>query len=202
MADATIQYIWDYIANISGNEYGTAGLLGNIKAESGIIPFRLQNDFTSGYTKSLAYTEKVDNGTYSREEFISDNKGYGLAQWTFSSRKASYYDWVKGRASSIGSAAMGVSFLVNELQTGYPSVWNAIVNATNIKSVSDLVLTQFEKPDDQSEKVKTYRASLGTAIYNEYAHGIPPTPPEPPEPEPPESDYSHLIPILLGCDEN
>lgn len=199
MADATIQYIWDYISNISGNEYGTAGLLGNIKAESGIIPFRLQGDFSSGYTKSITYTNNINSGEYTEDDFVNDSKGYGLAQWTYYSRKQDYYNWWVVHGGSIGSAENGVSFLVNELQTKYPSVWNAIVTAVDIKSVSDLVLTQFEKPADQSEAVKNYRANLGIELYNEYAHGIPPIPPTPPPTPPtPTSDYSHILPIIMG----
>ena len=43
-------YIWSEMYNFIGNEYGVAGLMGNLQAESGIIPYRLQGDFTTGYT--------------------------------------------------------------------------------------------------------------------------------------------------------
>lgn len=199
MADATIQYIWDYISNACGNDFGTAGLLGNIKAESGIIPYRLQGDFSSGYIKSKDYTINVDNGTYTKEDFIHDSKGYGLAQWTYYSRKENYYNWVSASGGSIGSAENGVSFLVNELQENYPSVWQAMVNATDIKTVSDKVLHEYENPREQGQTVENYRYNLSVALYNEYAHGAPPVPPTPP-PEPPEpaSDYSRLLVCIIG----
>lgn len=201
MADVTTQYVWDYVVSISGNKYGTAALLGNLKAESGIIPYRLQGDFTSGYTKSITYTENVDNGTYTKNQFVNDSKGYGLAQWTFWDRKRKYYEWCQNRGGSIGSVENGVTYLVNELQTNYPSVWNVIVNATDIRSASDKVLHDFENPAEQGVNVEIYRASLGTAIYNEYSGGVvPPTPPTPPVPPipPPPSDYSHILPIIMG----
>lgn len=199
MADVTIQYIWDYVANACGNEYGTAGLLGNIQAESGIIPFRLQGDFTSGYTKSITYTNNVDTGTYTENQFVHDSKGYGLAQWTYYSRKQNYYDWVQSRGGSIGSAENGVSFLVHELQTSYPSVWQTMVNATNIKTVSDKVLHEYENPAVQTESVENYRYNLSYNLYLTYGHGIPPVPPTPPPTPPtPTGDYSHILPIILG----
>lgn len=190
MADATTQYIWDYLVNITHNEFGVAGLLGNIKAESGIIPYRLQGDFTTGYTRSIEYTEKVDNGTYSKNEFVSDNKGYGLAQWTFSSRKEKYYNWVKSSGGSIGSKENGVSYLVHELQTDFPSVWNTILTSTDIKTVSNKVLHDFENPEKQDESVENYRYNLSVAIYNEYSGGVVP------------SYYSHIIPVIIADDEN
>lgn len=203
MADTRIRYVWDYVANACGNEYGTAGLLGNIKSESGIIPYRLQGDFTSGYTKSITYTNNVDSGSYTENQFVHDSKGYGLAQWTWWERKQNYYTWVNNHGGSIGGLENGVTFLVHELQNSYPSVWSTMVNATDIKTVSDKVLHDFENPREQGTSVENYRYSLSLALYNEYGHGIPPEPPPvPPEPPAPTSDYSHIIPIIVSDQEN
>lgn len=179
-------YIWAELYNAIGNEYGVAGLMGNLQAESGNISYRLQGDFTGTLYKSINYTDNVDNGTIDRATFISDQKGYGLAQWTFSSRKADYYDWVQnGGYSSIGDVQAGVSFLIHELQTSYPTVWSALVNATDIRSASDIVLHQFENPAEQGEAVEIYRAGLGTTIYNESSTGQPvPVPVPTPTPTP------------------
>ena len=42
------QAIWGMLLSAIGNEYGVAGLMGNLYAESGLIPFRKQGDY-SGY---------------------------------------------------------------------------------------------------------------------------------------------------------
>lgn len=200
--DANVKYIWDYIVNISGNEIGAAGLLGNIKAESGIIPYRKQGDFSSGYTKSIEYTNKVDNGIITENQFVHDSIGYGLAQWTFSTRKQKYYTHCKDRGGSIGSTENGVTFLISELMSDYPAVWSAIVNATDLKTVSDIVLHQFENPAKQDAVVENYRYSLSISIYDEYSTGVIPLPPLPPAPDPePENDYSHIIPILISGEQ-
>ena len=177
-------YIWARLYNAIGNEYGTAGLMGNLQAESGLIPYRLQGDFSQGYTKSISYTNKVNNGEITRYTFIHDSKGYGLAQWTYYSRKENYYDYMQGY-SSIGDVAGAVSFLIQELQNSYPSVWSTLVSATDIATPSNAVLHDFENPQEQGPDVEIYRQGLGTAIYNEYATGgdVPiPVPPEPPTP--------------------
>ena len=62
---------------------GALGLMGNWMAESGLEPWRLQNDFTAGRSLSHAYTADVMAGRISRTQFARDQKGYGLAQWTY-----------------------------------------------------------------------------------------------------------------------
>jgi peptidoglycan hydrolase-like protein with peptidoglycan-binding domain len=42
------------------------------------------------------------------------------------------------------------------------------MQAKTIRAASDIVLTQFERPADQSENAKKYRASLGEKLYEEY----------------------------------
>lgn len=192
-------YIWAVLYNQIGNEYGVAALMGNLQAESGIIPYRLQGDFTNTYYKSIRYTDNVVSGAIDRSTFMSDGKGYGLAQWTYSTRKAALYDaWVNSGASSIGDVGFQVQFLLNELQSSYPTVYSALVNAVDIRSASDIVLVQFENPADQSLAVKLYRASLGTAIYNDEATGQPvpiPVPVEPDTPDQPTIPYWLLFKV-------
>ena len=188
-------YVWAEVYNQTGNEYGTAALMGNLQAESGIIPYRLQGDFTSTYYKSINYTDNVNSGVISRDEFIHDGKGYGLAQWTYYTRKEALYDaWQNSGYASIGDIRFQVSFLLNEIQSSYPTVYSAIVNATNIRDASDIVLVQFENPADQSLAVKIYRAGLGDAIYIDLATGQPiPIP----VPVPPDTPTEPTIPIWL-----
>lgn len=200
MANTNTQYIYDYLCSQIGNEYGVCALMGNLQAESGILSYRLQGDFTSGYTKSLQYTESVDNGTITREQFGTDSKGYGLAQWTSSNRKLGYYDHCISQGKSIGDTDCAVQYLMIELNSpSYSNVLMALRNATSIRDASDIVLKYYESPKDQSENVKRYRASLGITLYNIYATGIIPPMPDPPAPTPtPTTNYSHIICLLIG----
>ena len=189
-------YIWASLYAAIGNEIGTAALMGNLQAESGMIPYRKQGDFSSGYTASITYTNNVNNGTYTESQFVNDSIGYGLAQWTYYTRKQKYYDaYRNGGYSSVGDVDLACSYLVSELQTDYGSVWSALVSATDLHTASDVVLVQYENPQDQSQAVKDYRASLGQAIYDEYAGGGPPTPPTPPGPPSPPTTLE--IPIWM-----
>ena len=160
--------IWTYLKKNGGyNSYGTAGLMGNLYAESGLKPNNLQNS----YNKKLnmtdeEYTNRVDAGTYTA--FVNDGCGYGLAQWTYYSRKQNLLNKKKSSGTSIGDGYMQMEFLINELK-GYKSVTNMLKTATKVKDASDEVLTKFEKPADQSESVKKLRASYGQKYYDQFA---------------------------------
>ena len=41
------QFIWDFLKKEGFNDYGVAGLMGNLYAESGLLPNNLQNTFNS-----------------------------------------------------------------------------------------------------------------------------------------------------------
>lgn len=172
------QIIWNELMVEINNEYGVAGLMGNLVAESGLIPYRLQGDFSNGYTVSIAYTENVDNGTISEYDFVNNGPnggGYGLAQWTFYTRKQALYDMKESMGVSIGDVNLAINYLIYELNNSYPSVLNSLKNATSIREASDVVLHDFENPADQSEVVEIYRANLGQSVYDEY-NGVPPVP--------------------------
>lgn len=167
----TKQYIWNYFKEKLGNECGVAGLMGNLQSESALCPYRLQGDFSSGYKTSKTYTANVDAGVISEYDFVHNGPnggGYGLAQWTFYTRKQGLYDMYKsGSYSSIGSVELACDYLYYELENGYGSVLNTLKNATSIRQASDAVLLDFERPANQSESVQELRESLGQAIYNE-----------------------------------
>lgn len=161
------KYIWDYLYKEIQNPYGVAGLMGNLKAESGLNPKNLQNSFEkrTGLTDDT-YTASVDSGAYGN--FVSDSAGYGLAQWTYFSRKQELLNYAKSKGCSIGDLNMQLEFLYKELNTSYKGVFNALKSANTVREASDIVLTKFEKPRDQSEGVKQHRASLGQEIYDKY----------------------------------
>lgn len=186
MATDYAKTIWDYFLVCIGNEYGVAALMGNLQAESGLCPYRLQGDFTTGYTESIAYTEAVDSGAVSEYDFVNNGPnggGYGLAQWTYPPRKQALYTrWKTGGYSSIGDISLACSYLWYELQTDYRGVLSVLQTATDIRTPSNKVLHDFENPADQSVSVEEYRASLGAQYYNQYATGEPITPGNPDNP--------------------
>lgn len=167
--------IWNYLMGKGLTTYGCAGLLGNLYAESGLNPQNLQNSYETklGYTDST-YTTAVDNGQYTN--FVRDSAGYGLAQWTYWSRKQNLLNYAKSICKSIGDLEMQLDFLYKELSECYKGVLSVLKTATTVKAASDSVLLNFERPADQSESAKTRRASYGQKYYDKYANtGTPPS---------------------------
>lgn len=159
------QKIWSFLMQEISNPYGVAGLMGNIKAESNFNPCNLQNSYEKrlGFTDE-SYTNAVDNGTYSRNSFCRDSAGYGLCQWTYWSRKQNLYDTLKKSGASIGDLFSQLSFMLDELRAY--RLLDSLKKAKSVKEASDLILTRYEKPADQSENAKRRRAEMGQTIYN------------------------------------
>lgn len=160
--------MWDYLLDKLGNEYGVAGLMGNIYAESGLRSNNLQNAYETklGYTDAT-YTTAVDNGSYTN--FVHDSAGYGLAQWTYYSRKQALLDYAKASKKSIGDYEMQLGFLYKELSGSYASVLSELKNAKTVLEASNAVLTKFERPADMGTAVQNKRASFGQKYYDKYA---------------------------------
>ena len=153
--------IWNYLRSAGLSACGAAGLMGNLYAESGLIPTNLQNSYEKklGYTDA-EYTAAVDSGAYTN--FAGDAAGYGLAQWTYSTRKANLHKFAKSAGKSIGDLETQLAFLIKEL-SGYASLFASLKTATSVRVASDRVLLEFERPADQSEAVKVKRAGFGQA---------------------------------------
>ena len=107
----------------------------------------------------------MDNGSYTN--FVRDSAGYGLAQWTYWSRKEALLAYAKAAGKSVGDLDTQLGFLIKEL-TSY-GLLSALKTATSVKAASDLVLVQFEKPADQSDAAKTRRAGYGQTYFDKYA---------------------------------
>lgn len=160
--------IWAFLVDKLGNEYGAAGLMGNLYAESGLISTNLQNSYQNklGFTDAT-YTAAVDNGTYTN--FEKDCAGYGLAQWTYWSRKRDLLNYARKTCRSIGDETMQLEYLMIELEKSFKAVLATLKTATSVKEASDIVLTKFERPANMTDANKKRRAELGQKYYDKYA---------------------------------
>ena len=159
--------IWNRLDAVIRNGHGTAGLMGNLYAESGLRSTNLQQSAEKRLNMTDdQYTAAVDDRTY--QDFIRDQAGYGLAQWTYHSRKANLLEYAWSCGKSIGDEDMQVDFLLHELQTDYKLLFKRLQTAQTVREASDTVLTMYEQPKDQSERVKVLRASYGDLYYKKY----------------------------------
>lgn len=162
--------IWNFLKTLCGNDYAVAGMMGNFYAESHLRPFIAEGDTNPPYTASQQYTARMDAGLISEATFVNSNTGYGLAQWTYSSRKQALYDlWIiQPDGTSIGDCSLQLAFVKNELEYLFPGVFTAMQNASDLTTITNTIMTQYEMPADQSAASLAARVSYATALYNEY----------------------------------
>lgn len=132
-----------------------AGLMGNLQAESGLNPRRVQSTPTPAGDKD---TMTIDNQT-----------GYGLAQWTSSGRQTGLHAAALAAGTIDGDLLTQLNYLWTELNAGYKSsTLDPLKNATDIKQATSIVMINFEAPADQSQQAQNGRAALSLAILNKY----------------------------------
>lgn len=167
--DGSPEFLWKFFASKLCNAYGVAGLLGNLNAESNLIAANLEMSKRTrlGHT-SKSYTEAVDDGNY--KNFAADWAGYGLAQWTDSTRKKNLLAYARQKSASIGNRKMQAEFLMSELETRFTAVLSILKNAKSVREASDAILLRFECPADTSESVRQRRAAFGDSYYQKFAN--------------------------------
>ena len=160
--------IWFFLKGKGLNDFAAAGIMGNLYAESGLEPTNLENYYERQFGMSDAeYTAAVDNGSYGN--FVYDKAGYGLAQWTYYSRKENLLNFARLNGVSIGNLDMQLNFLWSEFEQGYSTMLNKLLSAKSVFEASNAVLFDFERPADQSEQVQQKRASFGQDFYDKFA---------------------------------
>ena len=174
----TEKTIWQFLRLNGLTAAGAAGLMGNLYAESGLIPNRVEMLCLTRLSQAgqqyndATYTAAVDTGRITRDRFLhplpGKQYGYGLAQWTSPSRKAGLYDLAKQLGVSVGDTWMQLTYLMQELTASYRGVYGALCATQSVKTASDAVLTKFECPADCGAAVKARRASYGQRYYDKY----------------------------------
>ena len=154
--------IWDFIYSKCKNAYGTAALMGNLMAESSLNPRNVTG------SKDPDYIQKADAGTI---DFVHDGHAFGLVQWCFRTRKEGLLDNAKASGASVGDINIQLNYMWKELKESYKTVYNAIMNATNIREASDVIMLKYEKPANTSEAMKQKRANYGQQFFNMFASG-------------------------------
>ncbi len=173
-------------------EDAVAGVLVNVAHEGSFLTNNMENCYESGqcckvggknyglctkdsndplrnYASDHLYTLAVDNGSYSKNNFISDGVGYGLIQWTSSGRKSNLYDLAKRNNASIADLGVQVSHLFNEITSGsYIPTMDALTDSSKTAyEVATTFCTDFERPAGGKEACEA-RASSSANKYLSY----------------------------------
>jgi hypothetical protein len=137
---------------------GAAGLVGNLVAESGLIPQRIEGSAADTPMRAADFSGRVR--TFTPEEIRDRDHGrrtgprrpgVGIAQWTSRGRRAGLFRHAfAGRppgAAILSDLEAQVDYLVTELRRSYRQV-DATLRAPGVTAdrASDVVLLRFERP--------------------------------------------------------
>ena len=170
--------IYDQLRSYGLTAEGACGLMGNFQAESAM---RSNNVEDRSGMDDERYVALVDGGAY---DFITDygkHYGFGLAQWTLSSRKENLLNTAKKRGVSVSDEAMQVDFAIWELPNQFPGVWQVLTTSHDLYECSRIVCVQYERPAVKNVDVR-YRYARD--FFAQLAGGSDPDPQPAPAPQP------------------
>ena len=159
--------IWNFLISKGYTKAGVSGLMGNLDAESGLSTNNLENSRNDDLGSDTYYTAAVNNKTYSKDSFVNDKAGYGLAQWTYFTRKRGLYEATVEQGLSVADLGGQLEYLIKELATSYKSLNSFLKTTTSVDEASDKFLKEFERPaipnyDDRRKRIQNY--------YDEFAN--------------------------------
>lgn len=137
----TNKQIYDRLRAAGMTAEGACGMLGNMAAESAMRPDNAQDSYA---IPDSVYVEQVDAGA---RDFL-DGIGFGLCQWTISSRKAKLLAFARARGVSIADAEMQVDFVIKELTEApeFADVRKTLFTSHDLMACTQIVLNVYENP--------------------------------------------------------
>jgi peptidoglycan hydrolase-like protein with peptidoglycan-binding domain len=137
---------------------GAAGLVGNLWAESGVIPSRIEGSRPEAPMRARDFHGNVVD--FTAEQVMNRNRtagrgplrpGVGLAQWTSPGRRAGLfahsYNGVPLGADVLFNMDAQLDYLDHELRTAYRRVHNVLTaDDVTVDDATDEVLYNFEIP--------------------------------------------------------
>ena len=176
--------IWNHFIGAGYTKASTAAAMGNMMAESGLVSYRVQGDFSDGYTRSIEYTAKVNNGTISEYDFIHNGPGgggYGLIQWTSYDRKQELYNRTMKNGLNIDDLKTQLEYEHYELGLTGSAGWLSYTNKklqwesatdSTVKSAAIAYCEGFERP--AAGNCNSTRENNAQYIYDKYKNYVAP----------------------------
>lgn len=140
------QEIYNRLRQGGLSQCGAIAMMGNWQCESGLEPNRLQGDFSPYRTVSKDYVRRIESFQLQRDQFAHDAKGFGLAQWTFYSRKQALWDMWHKSGISIASAELQVKFALYELKADYSALLSYLCQTNDLYEATARICREFERP--------------------------------------------------------
>lgn len=196
------QTIYDTLRSCGLTQAAALGMLGNWYCESNCEPQRVQGDFSPYRSISKQYVSDITTGKISRDQFAHDQKGFGLAQWTYFSRKYALYDYWKTSGRTLDDPVLQTVFAMTELFDDFPGLLRFLQTTSDIYTATSRICREFERPAVNNIDARFAAAQRIKAEINLTGAPAPVSEPDTtpdPEPAPERRSYSiTLREIRLG----
>ena len=148
--------IYEYLHKKIGlSSIVTAGIMGNMMAESGLMPDRVQGD-----------------GIITAPEITVDGEtGYGLCQWTYITRQQGLQDFAAQQGKSSSDYQVQCDYLMYELENSYPGTIQAMDQTGDVRQAALKFHDMYEGSADTPE-MKERRADYAEQILANEGKGI------------------------------
>ena len=164
------KHIWDKFKRAGFSDVMAAAIMGNLYDESHFFSNNLQNSFEKKFKKTdEQYTNEVNSKVYPEDKFSRDGAGYGLAQWTYWTRKQGLYEFTIKNGFKIDDLDRQIEYIIEEITKKYSGLYDKLKASRTVKEASYLILTQYEKPADQGPIVQNRRYEYAKTYYNKYS---------------------------------
>ena len=165
--------IYAYLTRELGYPEAVAcGIMANIEQESFFYSNNLQGKFEKILGESdTSYTEKVDSGKISAEDFANDSAGYGLVQWSYNTRKAKLLEYAKERKVSISDYRMQLDFMNSEIGKKKREYLMSLPNTRDgAIEAGRYFCAEYEKPANKN--APKLRSQIAGEYYDKYVKGM------------------------------
>ncbi|MCA9349283.1 D-alanyl-D-alanine carboxypeptidase family protein, partial [Candidatus Saccharibacteria bacterium] len=179
--DERYKIAWDFLVTDKGlSPEAAAGVMGNLKAESGIDPHNMQNNAP---LPDSPYMPTDPSDPSQAHPDIRNKFGYGIAQWTSEGRQSNLIAFANNdtQGRTTGDLRLQLEFLWQELTVSYAGVLAVLQTpGVTIDDSSYTMLTEFMVPgvfvegsdaysvDGQTEETAR-RLGFSQDIYNTYS---------------------------------
>ena len=158
--------IWTFLIRYVTKE-GAAGIMTSLYDLSKLQPDNYTPTKGSRINWNLSkeeYIQLVNDGTYSRHNFIMDGAGFGIGDWGYYTKKGALYDKCKGK---IGDLNCQLQYLLQEFKTDFAKLFSYLKSSHNLKECTLRVYSTviFSALSAEDEK-KLYQTAL--SYYNKY----------------------------------
>ena len=155
--------VWKFLKKEGLTDAGSSGLMGNLQAESNMRSVLYENIYKPQFGSDQDYVDAINNGTYTN--FADDGIGFGLAQWSYPSRKEGLLELCKGK---IGDLDCQLRYLIKELKNDFEEILAILKTSTDLYACTIKVMTDFERTGEY-EVLNQFRYQLAKNIYNEFS---------------------------------